>query len=82
MSCEYFDICAFMANMNTMDPLTAVTVKITYCEHDKYACARYTLYEVLAADDVPDYLWPNDEEEALEIVKIKTRDKKKSRMNE
>ena len=72
MICEYFDLCAFIEHMNRMEPLTADTVKITYCEFDKYGCARYGLYHVLAAEDVPDYLWPNDQEEALEVIKIKS----------
>ena len=75
MNCEHLDNCAFMENMGKTDPLTAHTVKVTYCDHDKYGCARYGLFQAVGADDVPDFLWPNDEEEALEVMKIKQRSK-------
>jgi len=75
MICEHIDICAFMEHMNHTDPLTAHTVKLTYCNHDKYGCARYGLFQAVGADNVPDFLWPNDEEEALEVIKIKARSK-------
>lgn len=75
MTCEYFDMCGFMEHMNRTDAHTAHTVKVTYCDDDKYCCARYGLYQVVAADDAPDYLWPNDEEEALELIKTKSRNK-------
>jgi hypothetical protein len=75
MSCEYSVCCIFMEHMSKSDPLTAYTVKITYCDHDKYGCARYGLFEAVGADSVPDFLWPNNEEEALEVIKIKKRSK-------
>ena len=77
MSCEYFDTCAFLELIQRTDPLTAHTVKITYCDHDKYGCARYGLVQAVGADAVPDFLWPNDEEEALEVIRIKERSKNK-----
>jgi hypothetical protein len=75
MNCEHVDNCAFIEHMNRTDPLTAHTVKLTYCDHDKYGCARYGLIQAVGADDVPDFLWPNDEEEALEVIKLKARRK-------
>ena len=78
MMCEYFEICGFMEHMNRTDVHAAHTVKMTYCEDDIYGCARYGLYQVLAAEFVPDYLWPNDEEEALELIKAKSRNKEKN----
>ncbi|HLO26488.1 MAG TPA: hypothetical protein VK187_10250 [Geobacteraceae bacterium] len=73
MSCEYYPSCAFIENMTRTDPLTAETVRLTYCDHDKYGCARYGLLQVMTAEDVPDFLWPNDEEEALELIKVRSR---------
>lgn len=75
MICEHLGTCAFMEHMLRTDPLTAHTVQITYCDHDKYGCARYGLFQAVGADDVPDFLWPNDDEEALEVIKIKERSK-------
>jgi len=62
MTCEYIDICGFLKHMGKVDALTVSTVMMTYCESDKRRCARYARYQVVAADDVPDHLWPNDEE--------------------
>ncbi len=73
MICEYFDTCSFMENVKRTDPLAADTVRISYCERDKYGCARYGLLQMFPADEVPDFLWPNDEEEALEMIRIKSR---------
>jgi hypothetical protein len=75
MRCDYIGTCAFLGHMITADPLTAHTVRVTYCDHDKYGCARYGLFETVGADNVPDFLWPNDEEEALEVIRIKERRK-------
>jgi hypothetical protein len=75
MSCELVGSCAFLEHMDRTDPLTVHTVKITYCNHDKYGCARYGLYHAVGGDNVPDFLWPNDEEEALEVIRIKERSK-------
>jgi hypothetical protein len=77
MNCEHLDNCVFMEHMRKTDPLTAHTVTVTYCNHDKYGCARYGLLQAVGADDVPDFLWPNDEEEALEVMKIKQRSRNK-----
>lgn len=79
MLCEHYASCEFIEIMSKSDSLTADTVRITYCEHDKYGCARYSLLQVLGADDVPDFIWPNDEDEALELIKFKTRQMDKCR---
>ncbi len=73
MICEYFSTCAFVERVKKTDPLTADTVRITYCEHDKHGCARYGLLQVFSTDEVPDFLWPNDEEEALDMMKARSR---------
>jgi hypothetical protein len=80
MVCEYLDTCPFMENINRTDPHSANSVRTTYCALDKYGCARYGLLQVLTTDDVPDFLWPNDEEEALEVIKLKLRSKDKGLM--
>lgn len=73
MQCEYSTTCVFMENLRRLEPMTAETVEITYCEINKYDCVRYGLFQVTATDDVPDFLWPNDEEEALEVFRATSR---------
>ena len=70
MNCEYLESCAFVQQMVRTDPLTAYTVRITYCNQDKKDCARYGLIQAVGPERVPDFLWPNDEEEASEVAKI------------
>jgi hypothetical protein len=36
--------------------------------------------QVLSPDDVPDHLWPNDEEEALDVIRLRMGGKEKARM--
>ena len=73
MQCQHVATCAFLENLRRTDPFTAETVVITYCDNNWYSCARYGLFQVMAADEVPDFLWPNDEEEAVEVIKIRSR---------
>jgi hypothetical protein len=75
MICEYLDTCAFMEHIGTADPLTAHAVRMTYCGDNKEGCARYGLYQVFEADDLPDYLWPNDDEDALEMIRNRPQNK-------
>lgn len=75
MICEYSDICAFLEHIDTTDTLSAQAVRMTYCEDNRQICARYGLYQVFEADDVPDLLWPNDDEEALEMINNRPRSK-------
>lgn len=58
-----------MENTERIDPFTAITVMLTYCKGNKFECARYCLFLILNSEDVPDHLLPNDEEEALELIK-------------
>ena len=80
MDCEYLGSCAFIDTINKDDPISAEAVRMTYCDRDKYGCARYGLLQVLSPDDVPDHLWPNDEEEALDIIKLRLGRKEKVRI--
>jgi hypothetical protein len=73
MICEYYDMCAFIQKMNKLDPLTAGVVIKTYCEPDKVSCARYFLFQRLEVDRIPDYLWPSDDTEAMEVVEDNCR---------
>jgi pentatricopeptide repeat protein len=45
----------------------------SYCESDKYGCARYCLFRIVGADHVPDHLWPSDETETKEVIEDKFR---------
>jgi hypothetical protein len=80
MSCEYLGSCAFIETIEKDDPISADAVRMTYCDRDKYGCARYSLLQVLSPEDVPDHLWPNDEEEARDVIKFRMGAKEKVRM--
>lgn len=67
MKCEHYKTCGFIENTNRIDPFTAHTVEIIYCDNDKFECMRYCLHQVLEKDCIPDHLWPNDEDGAEEI---------------
>jgi hypothetical protein len=71
MDCEYIDRCGFLINLDKSDPFTTAMIRRMYCESEceKYDCVRYILAQMIKEEDIPDYLWPNEEIEALEIIK-------------
>jgi len=68
MSCEYFEICAFIQFKTKSDPVTASVIVQSYCKSDKCSCARFCLFRIVAKDRVPDHIWPSDEAEAMEVI--------------
>ena len=68
MICEHLDTCGFIDILRKTDPFTEHTVKITYCDSHKTHCARYRLSKELSHEDIPDYLWPNDEVETKNLM--------------
>jgi hypothetical protein len=68
MICEYFDSCVFIQNKTGTDPVTAGVITQSYCKSDKYRCARFCLFRIVAAEKVPDHIWPSDEAEAMEVI--------------
>ena len=68
MICEYFDNCAFIQRMITSDIVTADVIMQSYCNSDKFRCARFCLFRIVSAEQVPDHIWPSDEVEAMEVI--------------
>ncbi|HEX9024793.1 MAG TPA: hypothetical protein VF799_13240 [Geobacteraceae bacterium] len=68
MVCEYFDSCVFIQQKMKIDPVTAGVITQSYCKTDKFSCARFCLFRIVAADLVPDHIWPSDEVEAMEVI--------------
>ena len=68
MNCEYYDSCVFIQLKTSADPVTAGVIKQSYCESDKFGCARFCLFRLVAPDQVPDHIWPSDEVEAMEVI--------------
>jgi hypothetical protein len=71
--CEYYGRCVFIQRIGRAEPVTAWIVMKSYCEADKYGCARYCLFRIVGADHVPDYLWPSDETETKEMIEDRRR---------
>ena len=68
MICEYYDTCVFMQHKTKTDPVTAGVIAQSYCKSDKYRCARFCLFRIIAPDRVPDHIWPSDDAEAMEVI--------------
>ncbi len=70
MICEHLSVCTFMEKVVRLEPSTAKIIKLTYCEKDKYGCARYKVSKLLHVTemDVPDELWPSDDLKSLESL--------------
>jgi hypothetical protein len=62
MECEYILGCAFIENANRLEPFTVWMIKKSYCENNKYECARYRMKLSFPEKDIPDELWPNSDE--------------------
>jgi hypothetical protein len=73
MTCEYYEKCVFIQKVIKAEPVPAWIVMNSYCESDKYGCARYCLFRIVGADHVPDHLWPSDETETKEVIEDKFR---------
>jgi hypothetical protein len=58
MECEILPICGFMERANKLEPFLVKIIKLSYCEKNKFACARYNLSNLLEEKEIPDDLWP------------------------
>lgn len=73
MICEYYEKCIFIQKIIKEEPVPSWIVMNSYCESDKYGCARYCLFRIVGEDHVPDHLWPSDETETKEVIEDKFR---------
>ncbi len=69
MSCEFFNDCAFFRVRLTAWPAVAKMYQSNYCDHNKMSCARYRAAVACGSKAVPDTMFPNDEEGALELIR-------------
>jgi len=60
MICEYLATCGFLERTNRFEPYTAKMIKLSYCEMNKFECARYKLSKLVSEKDIPEDLWPNE----------------------
>jgi len=63
MECEFLPRCVFIRKADKFEPFTVKMIKMSYCENDKFKCARYKLSLSLPEKDIPEDLWPNSEED-------------------
>ena len=72
--CVFMDRCIFPRKKKLLMPSMLEFIRIKYCEGDNAACARHLLYRKNGAADVPDDLFPNDMERALEMSRPVNRE--------
>ncbi len=70
MKCELLINCAFFTEEMKNERI-AEQFKQRYCDNCKDACARYMIARGAGLDFIPDYLYPNEYEKALEILNKK-----------
>jgi hypothetical protein len=58
MECEFLSTCGFMERANRFEPFIVKMIIMSYCEKNKFACARYKLSNLLEEKEIPDDLWP------------------------
>jgi hypothetical protein len=68
MICEYFDRCAFIQHKIGTVPVNGGAIVQRYRKSDKYGCARFCLFRIVAPSQVPVHIWPSDETEAMEVI--------------
>ncbi len=71
MECPKLSDCPFF-NFQLKDmPTTADTLKSIFCKKDYKKCARYIVSSAIGKENVPDDLFPNDEDRVDAILKGK-----------
>jgi hypothetical protein len=71
MICEHIEKCPILKRMSNSAPFAANVLKIRYCHFNKFKCIRYKLLNIIAIDDVSNYLEPPDEMSGLELLEMK-----------
>lgn len=67
--CECLEGCLFFNDKMEKMPAMSEMYKRNYCKGDFNGCARYMVFKALGKPAVPDSLYPNQKEKALEILK-------------
>lgn len=66
--CERLPKCPFFFDKMENMPGMATILKSRYCKGDSSTCARYRVFLVLGAGNVPSDLFPNETERAERIL--------------
>jgi len=68
MACENIKGCPFFNDRLDNMPALASMYKKNYCEGEYEKCARYVVCKKLGKEGVPDNLFPNQMDKAMEIL--------------
>lgn len=68
-NCELIEGCIFFNNKMANMPATAELVKQKYCRGEFASCARHMVFKALGRSRVPLDLFPQQADEAREIIK-------------
>lgn len=66
--CECLEKCIFFNDKMENKPALANLFKKSYCKGDSSKCARHIVFEKFGAEAVPNDLFPNQIERAMEII--------------
>ena len=66
--CELLAGCIFFNDRMASMPSTAEVIKLRYCKSDNTGCARYMIFRTMGRDKVPQELFPNQIEQAMQVI--------------
>ena len=68
VTCDFRPSCAFVEDLKQRRPVTLDSVKSRFCDSNYYSCARFMVAMVHGPTKVSRYLFPEDVDEAFEII--------------
>jgi len=66
-SCELLKTCSFFV-VEVKNAALAEKFKRSFCYNNKESCARYMIAKAAGLDNIPDALYPNEFDKALDII--------------
>jgi len=66
--CECLAKCPFFNDKMAQMPSMAEMYKRNYCRGDSSSCARHMVFEVTGPGSVPAHLFPNQQDQAAELI--------------
>jgi hypothetical protein len=66
--CEFLEKCIFFNDKMAGIPSTSEIFKLRYCQGQNSDCARYLVRMALGKERVPEGLFPNQVDDAREII--------------
>jgi len=67
-TCELRSACFFYSNLIKTRPRTLEYIKADFCESNYTGCARYMISRAHGSHKVPDYIFPDDIQEACKFL--------------